>query len=458
MKPVRFATVILAAGKGTRMKSDLSKVMHPVANRPMIAHVLAAAAALAPARTVVVLAPGMDEVARVAAPARVAIQEKPLGTGDAVAAALPALADLIGDGAIDVVLIVNGDAPLVTTATLAVLLDAHREGGPQCAATVLGMRPDDPSPYGRLVIDARGELEAIVEAKDASDAQRRIGLCNSGAMAIAADRLGALLDALDTRNAQGEYYLTDIVGAARRSGFVCRTVEGSAEELVGVNSRAELAAAEAAMQRRLRRAALDAGATLIAPETVFLSADTRLERDVKIHPYVVFGPDVSIGEGAEILSFCHFAGATIAARAIVGPFARLRPGAEIGAEAHIGNFVEVKNARIGAGAKANHLSYVGDSDVGPKANIGAGTITCNYDGFFKMRTVIGAGAFIGSNTALVAPVTVGEGAMIGAGSVITRDVAKDALGLERAQQVEKPGAAASFRERRRAEKEQAGKG
>src|SRR5262249_12079919 len=286
--------------------------------------------------------------------------------------------------------------------------------------------------YGRMVLAPDGGLEAIVEAKDATPEQRAIPLCNAGMMAIDARLLFDLLGEIGTHNAQGEYYLTDIVGVARRRGLPCRVVETGEEETIGINSRAELAAAEALMQRRLRQAAMENGATLTAPETVFLSADTRIGRDVTIGPFVVIGPEVEIEDGAEILGFCHFTGAKIGRHASVGPYARLRPGAELEAEVHVGNFVEVKAARLGEGAKANHLTYIGDAEIGAKANIGAGTITCNYDGFFKEKTVIGPGAFIGSNTALVAPVTVGAGAITGAGSVITRNVSPDALAIERA--------------------------
>jgi bifunctional UDP-N-acetylglucosamine pyrophosphorylase / glucosamine-1-phosphate N-acetyltransferase len=313
------------------------------------------------------------------------------------------------------------------------------------------MRPDDPAEYGRLVVDD-GMLEAIVEAKDATPQQRGIGLCNSGVMAIDAKLLGELLAAIGTDNAKGEYYLTDIVGIARHRGLACRVVEAPADELVGINSRADLAAAEALMQQRLRATAMAGGATLTAPETVFLSADTRIGRDVTIAPYVVCGPGVVIEDRAEILSFCHFVGARIGPGAIVGPYARLRPGAAIGEDAHIGNFVEVKQATIGRGAKANHLSYIGDAEVGAGANVGAGTITCNYDGFTKELTRIGAGAFIGSNTVLVAPVSVGAGAYIGAASTIVSDVPDDALAISRAPQIDKPGRAAVLRAKKAAAK------
>jgi bifunctional UDP-N-acetylglucosamine pyrophosphorylase / glucosamine-1-phosphate N-acetyltransferase len=446
MKSPPFAAIVLAAGKGTRMKSDLPKVMHRLASRPLVQHVLAAVEPLAPRRTVIVLAPGMATVAAAVPGATVAIQHDALGTGHATLAALPSLADT----PLDDVLVLFGDTPLLTTATLERML-AERRRAPAAAVVVLGMRPDDPAEYGRLVV-AGGMLEAIVEAKDATLQQRGIGLCNSGVMAIDAKLLGELLAAIGTDNAKGEYYLTDIVGIARHRGLACRVVEAPADELVGINSRADLAAAEALMQQRLRATAMAGGATLTAPETVFLSADTRIGRDVTIAPYVVCGPGVVIEDRAEILSFCHFVGARIGSGAIVGPYARLRPGAAIGEDAHIGNFVEVKQATIGRGAKANHLSYIGDAEVGAGANVGAGTITCNYDGFTKELTRIGAGAFIGSNTVLVAPVSVGAGAYIGAASTIVSDVPDDALAISRAPQIDKPGRAAVLRAKKAAAK------
>jgi bifunctional UDP-N-acetylglucosamine pyrophosphorylase/glucosamine-1-phosphate N-acetyltransferase len=311
------------------------------------------------------------------------------------------------------------------------------------------MRPADPSPYGRFVLAPDGALERIVEAADAGPEEQAIGLVNGGIMVIEACRLAEFLDALDSNNAKREFYLTDIVGIARRKGLACRAVELPREELLGINTRAELAEAEALMQRRLRRAAIDSGVTLVAPDTVFLSADTRLGRDVVVEPNVTFGPGVTIGEGARICSFSYLDGAAVGAGARVGPFARLRPGAVLEEEVHVGNFVEVKAARLGAGAKANHLSYIGDSEIGARTNIGAGTITCNYDGFTKFRTIIGEDAFIGSNTALVPPVTVGDGAIVAAGSVVTRDVPADALTIARGQQVDKPGRAAEIRSRLR---------
>ena len=448
MSQSRFAAIILAAGSGTRMKSTMPKVMHPIVGQPMIAHLLAALRPLSPAATLVVIGPQMDGVALIVAPAESVVQDPPLGTGDAVRTALKALnGRLAPQGEIDDVLVLYGDTPLLATQTLSRLLAERQRSS--AAILVSGMRPADPGPYGRLVFAPDGTLERIVEAADATAEERAVGLVNGGIMAIEARHLRELVDALDSDNAKGEFYLTDVVRIARRKGLGCRSVELPAEELLGVNTRAELAAAEDLMQRRLRRAAMEAGVTLVAPETVFLSADTRLGRDVVVEPNVTFGRGVTIGEGARICSFSYLEGAAVGAGARVGPFARLRPGAVLEEQVHVGNFVEVKAARLGAGAKANHLSYIGDSEVGARTNIGAGTITCNYDGFNKSRTIIGEGAFIGSNTALVAPVKVGDGAIIAAGSVITRDVPPDALSLARGQQVNKPGRASDIRVRLR---------
>jgi len=443
-----FAAVILAAGSGTRMKSAIPKVMHPIAGRPMIAYPLEALRPLSPAATLVVIGPRMKSVAAIIAPAESVVQDPPLGTGDAVRTAMRALdGRLAPQGPIEDVLVLYGDTPFLATETLSRLLTERRRTA--AAVLVSGMRPADPSPYGRFVLASDGGLERIVEAADAGPEEQAIGLVNGGIMVIEASRLAEFLDALDSDNAKGEYYLTDIVAIARRKGLACRAAELPAEELVGINTRAELAEAEMLMQRRLRRAAMDFGVTLVAPETVFLSADTRLGRDVVVEPNVTFGPGVAIGEGARICSFSYLEGAAVGAGARVGPFARLRPGAVLEEEVHVGNFVEVKAARLGTGAKANHLSYIGDSDIGARTNIGAGTITCNYDGVNKSRTIIGEGAFIGSNTALVAPVTVGDGAIVAAGSVIVRDVPADALSIARGQQVDKPGRAAEIRARLR---------
>jgi bifunctional UDP-N-acetylglucosamine pyrophosphorylase / glucosamine-1-phosphate N-acetyltransferase len=452
MSSPQVAAIVLAAGKGTRMKSDLPKVMHRIAGRTMIRHVLNAVAPLAPARIVVVLAPGMETVAKEAVGASIAIQAQPLGTGHAAQAALPALQDLLDAGALEDVLVLFGDTPLLTAPTLAALV-AERRRPPAAAAVVLGMRPADPAAYGRLICDENGILEAIVEANDATAAQRAIGLCNSGVMAIDARHLASLLAAIATDNAKGEYYLTDIIAIARQRELPCRALEAPVDELIGINSRADLAAAEAAMQRRLREAAMAGGATLIDPASVFFSADTVLGRDVTIGPFVNFGAGVAIADRVEIRAFCDIAGARVESGAIVGPFARLRPGTVIGSEAHIGNFVEVKQAIVGRGVKANHLTYIGDAEIGAGANIGAGTITCNYDGFTKTLTRIGEGAFIGSNTVLVAPITVGAGAYIAAGSAITSDVAADALAIGRGQQIDKPGRAKLLRKMKTAEKQ-----
>jgi bifunctional UDP-N-acetylglucosamine pyrophosphorylase/glucosamine-1-phosphate N-acetyltransferase len=438
-----LTVVVLAAGKGTRMKSPRPKVLHRLAGRSMIHHVLAIAAELEPERAVVVLAADMADVAaevdRGPLPATIVFQEPQLGTGHALLVArerLPAAGE---------VLVLYGDSPLLTPATLRGLLEARRAA--RAAVAVLGMRPPDPGGYGRLAFQG-GALAAIVEERHADDGLKQNGLCNAGIMAFEAARLGALLDALELRTPKNEYYLTDAVEHARARGWSCIAIEMPWLEALGVNSQAQLADAERVLQDRLRQAAMAAGVTLIGPETVFLAADTELEEGVEVGPYVVFGPGVRVAQNARILPFCHLEGVTIGAGAQIGPFARFRPHSEIGAGAKVGNFVEVKNARLEAGAKANHLSYVGDTHVGAKANIGAGTITCNYDGFGKHRTEIGAGAFIGSNTALVAPVTIGEGAVVGAGSTINRDVPPGSLSIARARQTDIPDGVARLRARR----------
>jgi bifunctional UDP-N-acetylglucosamine pyrophosphorylase/glucosamine-1-phosphate N-acetyltransferase len=439
MDKAPLAVIVLAAGLGTRMKSNLPKVMHPLAGQPLIRHVIATVEALDPERIAVVVGAEMAAVSRAVQPHPTVVQEPRLGTGHAVQAARPLLEGFGGD-----VLIVYGDTPLLPAATLRRMIEARR--GPTApAVVVLGFRPETPGGYGRLLVDGDGRLEAIIEAKDASPEQLALPWCNSGVIAADGASLFALLDQTSNDNAKGEYYLTDIVAIARAQGLDCRMVAGEEADLIGINSRADLARAEAFLQDQLRARALADGVTLTDPASVFLAADTRLGRDVVIEPFVVFGPGVTIGEGVTIRSFSHIEQAAIEAGASIGPFARLRPGAAIGAGAHIGNFVEVKNSAIAAGAKVNHLTYIGDATVGAGANVGAGTITCNYDGFVKARTTIGAGAFIGSNTSLVAPVTVGDGAIVGAGSVIARDVAADALALTRGPHVEKPGWAAAFR-------------
>ncbi len=452
MSKGEIAAILLAAGKGTRMKSALPKVLHPVANMPMIGHLLAALDGLAPAKSVVVVSPDQPSVSDYVAPAVTAIQDPPLGTGHAASAALPALGDFAGD-----VLVMFGDTPLLTPDTMRALVEARRGPGDPAVA-VLGFRPDDPAEYGRLVTDAAGGLSEIVEAREASPEQLEIGLCNAGIMAFDGARLSKLLGTISNDNAKGEYYMTDAIAIAREKGWSCIAVEtDDPEEVMGVNSRADLAMAEAAMQERLRAAAMARGATLIDPGSVWFSADTVLGQDVTIAPNVWFGPGVTVADNVDIRAFCHIEGARVAEGAIIGPFARLRPGADIGRDVHIGNYVEIKEATLEEGAKANHLSYIGDSFVGAGANIGAGTITCNYDGFFKSRTEIGAGAFIGSNTALVAPVKVGDGAITGAGSTLSRDVPPDALAVTRASADVREGWAAKFRKRKSAEKEAAKK-
>jgi bifunctional UDP-N-acetylglucosamine pyrophosphorylase/glucosamine-1-phosphate N-acetyltransferase len=435
-----IAAVVLAAGKGTRMKTVLPKVLHRLAGRPMIDHVLRHLKPLGCEQIVVVVSPGMEQLAAAVAPNPAAIQAEPLGTAHAVLAARSSLAGFSGD-----VLVVFGDCPFISAETIGRLV-ARRRAADDPAVVVLGMRPGDPAEYGRLIVGMDGALEAIVEFRDATAEQRAITLCNSGVMAIDGRRLFGLLDRVGNANAKGEYYLTDIVGIARADGAVCAVIEAPAEELIGINSRAELAAAEAILQERLRLRAMEGGATLIDPQTVFFSSDTKLGRDVVVGPNVVFGPGVEIGDAVEIKAFCHIEGARVAAHAVIGPFARLRPGTVVGERARIGNFVEAKNAALGPGAKANHLTYLGDAVIGAGANIGAGTITANYDGFNKHWTEIGADASVGSNTVLVAPVKVGRGAIVGAGSVVTQSVSPDALALARVRQVEKPGWAAKFRE------------
>ena len=437
------SAIILAAGLGTRMESAVPKVLHRLAGRPMIAHLMASLAEAGVGRAVVVVGPGpvMDGVAQAVAPHPTAVQAEQLGTGDAVRAAKDALAGFSGD-----VLILYGDAPLITPETMRRVL-AARHTPPHPALVVLGFRAAAPGAYGRLITAPGGALQAIVEAADAAPGELAVDLCNSGVMAVDAKYLFGLLRRLGNDNAKGEYYLTDIVALAGADGLASAVVEAAEAELMGINSRAELAAAEAVIQDQLRQGAMAGGATLVDPKTVYLSFDTLLGRDVTVGPHVVFGPGVVVDDGAEILAFSHLEGAHVGAGVRVGPFARLRPGARLAEGAHIGNFVEIKNASVEAGAKINHLAYVGDARVGAGANVGAGTITCNYDGFHKHFTDIGAGAFIGTNASLVAPVKIGDGAMVGAGSVITRDVGADALALTRPDQKEINGGASAFRQR-----------
>jgi len=441
---IPLAAVILAAGKGMRMKSALAKVLHNVAGRSMIEHVLAAAGEAGTARRIVVLGQGTKEVAAAIAPAEIAIQDPPLGTGHAVLAARDLLKGFAGR-----VAVLFADTPLIRPENIRTIEEAM-EGGAEIG--VLGFRPTDPAMYGRLILGSDGSLERIVEFKDTSAAERAVTLCNSGIMIVEARHLFTLLDRVDNRNAQGEYYLPSIVAIARAQGLRVVTAEAPAEDVLGIDNRAALAEAEGIMQRRLRTRAMLDGVTLIDPETVWLSFDTKLGRDVVVGQNVVFGPKVTVADNVTIKPFCHFEDCSIAEGAIVGPYARLRPGAVIGRNVHIGNFVEVKKAIIEEGAKANHLSYIGDARVGARANIGAGTITCNYDGYDKHFTDIGADVFTGSNSALVAPLKISDGAYIGAGSVITKNVESDALVVERSEQRQMLGWAAKFRAKKRAEK------
>jgi bifunctional UDP-N-acetylglucosamine pyrophosphorylase/glucosamine-1-phosphate N-acetyltransferase len=438
--PPALATtaVVLAAGFGTRMKSSLPKALHPIAGRPMLRHLLASCEAVFD-RVVVVIGPGMEAVEKVAAPHACVVQHDRLGTAHA---ALQAVGHF-GPGDVAVL---YADNPLISEATLRALL-ARRAAEPAVGLALLAMRPADPARYGR-VIGTVDDVQRVVEFKDATAAERAVGLCNAGVLCGPAPDMARWLAAVRNDNAAGEYYLTDLVGLARADGRRVAAVEAPEAELRGINSRAELAQAEATVQQALRLRAMDAGVTMTAPETVFLCADTALGQDVTIGPNVVFGPGVTVESGVEIRAFSHLEGCTVRAGAIIGPFARLRPGADVGEAAHIGNFVEVKATKLGRGAKANHLAYLGDAEVGAGSNIGAGTITCNYDGFAKHRTTIGAGVFIGSDSILVAPVSVGDGAMVTAGSVITEDVPADAMAFGRARQEHKPGRAAAFRAKR----------
>jgi bifunctional UDP-N-acetylglucosamine pyrophosphorylase / glucosamine-1-phosphate N-acetyltransferase len=442
-------TVVLAAGEGTRMRSSVPKVLHPVAGQSLLAHVLDAApkgqekgqdngrrAALA-----VVVGPDHEAVAaearRVRPDAATFIQRERLGTAHAVLAAREAIAR----GADDL-LVAFGDTPLISAATFARLRAPLEKGA---ALAVLGFRAADPTGYGRLLIEG-DRLVAIREHADASPVERKIALCNAGVMAFDGRKALEILDRIGNANSKGEYYLVDAVAIVRDMGLEAVVIETNEDEVRGINTKGQLAEAEGVMQARLRQAALDAGVTMIAPETVYLSADTTFGKDVTIEPFVVIGPGVSISDGAVIHSFSHIVQAAIGRNASVGPYARLRPGASLGDGARVGNFVEIKASTLEAGVKVNHLSYIGDAEVGADSNIGAGTITCNYDGFFKHKTTIGKGAFVGTNSSLVAPVKIGAGAYIGSGSVITRDVPDDAMAIERSPQNTREGGAARYRE------------
>jgi bifunctional UDP-N-acetylglucosamine pyrophosphorylase/glucosamine-1-phosphate N-acetyltransferase len=434
-------TIVLAAGEGTRMRSSMPKVLHPVAGQSLLAHVLSAAPAGAGTSLAVVIGPDHqavgEEARRYRPDVETFVQRDRKGTAHAVLAAREAIAH----GADDLI-IAFGDTPLISAATFERLRGALKQGA---ALAVLGFRAADPTGYGRLLVEG-GRLMAIREQAEASPAEREVTLCNAGVMAFDGRKALSMIEKIGNANSKGEYYLTDVVAIVRNLGLEAVVIETSEDEVRGINTKAQLAEAESVMQARLRKAALDAGVTLIAPETVYLAADTTFGKDVTIEPFVVIGPGVSIAEGAVIHSFSHIVQTSIGRKASVGPYARLRPGTSLGEGVRIGNFVETKAAAIEAGAKVNHLSYVGDAHVGADANLGAGTITCNYDGFSKHKTEIGAGAFIGTNSSLVAPVKIGKGAYIGSGSVITRDVPDDAMAVARSQQTNREDGAKRYRE------------
>ena len=430
--------IVLAAGEGTRMRSARPKVLHELAGRSMLAHCLDAIAAAEIDRVALVIGPGRDDVAKQAQGARCFVQSERRGTAHAVLAAETAFADTDDD-----IIIAFADTPLVEAHTYARLLSALRETN--AAVVVAGFETITPTGYGRLLMDG-DTLIAIREEKDASPSERAVQLCNGGLMALDGRHALDLLRSVRPHNAQNEYYLTDVVALARARGLATGVIRVDEAEIQGVNDRAQLARAEAAVQARLRTAALQTGVTMVDPASVTLAFDTRFGADVVIEPHVIFAPGVTVGEGTRIRGFSHLEGVSIGARAVVGPFARLRPGSVLGEDVHVGNFVEVKASTLHQGVKANHLSYIGDATIGRKTNIGAGTITCNYNGYQKFRTIIGEGVFVGVNTALVAPVTVGDGAFIGTGSVVTGDVAADSLLIARARPVEKPGWARAFRD------------
>ena len=439
----RFAVVILAAGQGTRMRSDTHKVLHPIASRPLLLHLLDRVDGLGADKRIVVVGKGREQVEAAIAGhgAEVAIQAEQRGTGHAVQQAEKALSGYGGP-----VIILYGDTPFVEAETLTRMLD-RLEAADTPGVVVLASTPPDPLNYGRIILGDGDIIAKMVEFKDATEEERAVRLCNSGMMAVQSADLFRWLSRVGNDNAAGEYYLPDVVNIAAGEGRAAVMIQGDPYETAGVNSRAELAHLELEWQRRRREQVLEEGATLIDPESVWFAYDTKLGRDVTVEPHVVFGPGVKVADGATIHAFSHIDGASIGTAASIGPFARIRPGTRLAARTKVGNFVELKKATVGEGAKVNHLSYVGDAEVGAKANIGAGTITCNYDGFGKHRTIIGAGAFIGSNTALVAPVRVGDGAIVGAGSVITEDVDADSLAVERAPQRGVAGWAKRFRER-----------
>ena len=448
------AAIILAAGKGTRMKSDLPKVMHKVAGRPMVDWSIDLARRVGCSRIVVIAHPSqhllIEHVTAILGADCIAYQDPPMGTGHAVRCAEEALEGFEGD-----LVVLYGDSPLVPAEAIEDLFDSLKGGA---AIGVLGFEAEEPGLYGRLITSGSGDLEAIVEAREANPEQLAVRLCNSGVMAGSAETMFRLLQNVTNENAKGEYYLTDLVALARGEKLTCKAVRCDEEDLIGCDSKADLAEAEAIFQARCRKTMMAEGVTLIAPDTVWFSHDTVLEADVIVEPNVVFGPGVHVHSGAVIRAFSHLEGAKVGPGSSVGPYARLRPGADLSKDVFIGNFVEVKNTHLGEGAKASHLSYLGDGQIGAHVNIGAGTIFCNYDGFLKYQTKIGDGAFIGSNSSLVAPVEIGDGAIVGSGSVVTKDVSSDALAVGRSRQTEYQNWAAKFRERKAAEKASKKKG
>ncbi len=438
-----IASLILAAGHGTRMRSETPKVLHKVGHLEMLGHCLKTARSLGAERLGVVIGAGGEKVKAALGSldpqAEVAVQDPPQGTGDAVRSGMPVL-----DGFEGTVVVLYGDTPLLRLETLRQLTDAVDQGA---AIAVLGFETNEPGPYGRLVLGTDGGLQRIVEAKDASPDEVKITLCNSGVMAMSSAALRTYLPQITNENAKGEYYLTDLVGLASAAGEELVTVTGTEDEVLGVNDRTELAAAEAIFQNRRRREVMLSGVTLIDPDTVYFAHDTEIGQDAIVHPNVVFGPGVKLAPKTEVKAFSHLEGAQMDTASSAGPFARLREGTVLGEGAKVGNFVEIKKSKLGEGVKAGHLTYLGDADIGARTNIGAGTITCNYDGYNKHKTVIGEDAFIGSNASLVAPITVGRGAFTGSGSVITKDVPDDALSVARGRQMTKDGWAISFRKR-----------
>ncbi len=453
MSKRKLAVIVLAAGQGTRMKSKLPKVLHCLAGKPMLTHVLDGIEKLQPEKIVVVVGPDAKAVEKIAAPHKTVVQTDRLGTGHAVKQAFEALEGFCSKGDQADIMVIFGDTPLIQAETYQEMVGLRcAENGP--ALLGLAFKPADAGRYGRVKQDEQGRVIGIIEHADASEDERAIDLCNAGILLGDGSMVYRLINRLDNNNAQGEYYLPVIFDFAYVDGLETRAVEASEEEVMGINSRQELASAELILQQRLRAEAMAQGVTLIDPSTTWLSVDTKFGRDIILEPSVFIGPNVEIADDVVIKAFSHVEGANIGKAAIIGPYARLRPGTVVGGEAKVGNFVETKNAVLGDGAKVNHLSYIGDAEIGAKANIGAGTITCNYDGFNKWKTSIGEGAFIGSNTALIAPVNIGAGAIVGAGSTVTKSVEDDALAVVRGRLLDKAGAGASFRASRKKIKEQ----